>query len=128
MHTQHPFARTATGLGALALAATLAACSSKPPTAEMAVARSTLDRVVTQPNVAANAPVELQQARDKLARAERALANKEHTEARRLASEAEIDARIAESKANLAQNQAALEEVRRANTALDDELQRQPAR
>ncbi|RRD40848.1 DUF4398 domain-containing protein [Comamonadaceae bacterium OH3737_COT-264] len=121
--------RTGAVWGSLALACALAGCSSVPaPTAEMAVARSTLDRVVTQPSVAAAAPVELQQAREKLARAEQALAEKKHLQARRLAQEAQADAQLAESKANAAKNQAALDEVRRANQALSDELLRQPAR
>ncbi len=85
---------------ALALLGTLAACSSTPaPTEQMAVTRTTVDRVAAAPTVAANAPVELQQAREKLMQAERAMATEDYTAARRLAAEAEVDARVAETRA-----------------------------
>ena len=48
----------------LVLTGTLAACSSNPPTEEMAIGRTTLQRVSAAPNVASDAPVELQMARD----------------------------------------------------------------
>lgn len=121
-------ARSAGRLGLLAATAALAACSSVPvPTAEMALARSALDRAGASPAVVATAPVELQQARAKLTRAEAALADKRYTEARRLAEEAEADARLAESKASARRSLEALDEVRRANQALGDELLRRPA-
>ena len=60
---------------ALAAALALGACSGTPaPREEMAVAKTTVDRVTTAPDTAAAAPVELQAARDKLSRAERAMA------------------------------------------------------
>lgn len=101
----------------------LSACSSAPkPTSEMALAKSSVDRVISTPNTAQAAPVELQSARDKLLRAERAMANKDYVEARRLAQQAEADARLAESKASAATSRQALDEVRRANQALTNEL------
>ena len=48
----------------LALGA-LAACSSTPkPTEQMAVSRTTVNRVAAEPEVASNAPVDIQIARD----------------------------------------------------------------
>ena len=100
---------------ALALTvATLAACSSIPaPTAEMAVAQSTIQRVSTAPQVTAYAPVELQKARDLWSKAERAMEKKDYTEARRYAESAEAEARLAESKAQAAENDARLKTVQR---------------
>ncbi len=94
--------------------AALAACSSIPaPTAEMAVAQSTVQRVSTVPQVTAYAPVELQHARDLWSKAERAMEKKDYVEARRYAELAEGEARLAESKAEAAENDARLKAVQR---------------
>ncbi len=115
-----PLVRTATA--ALALGA-LAACSSTPkPTDEMAVGRATLDRVTAMPEVAANAPVELQRARDKWMQAQRAMDKKDYKEARRLATEAEADARLAEAKAEAVDNAQTLQEVRGSIRSLQQEI------
>ena len=117
--------------GALVLA-TLAACSSTPPpTAQMAVSQSTVQRVSTAPNVSARAPVELQQARDKWAQAQKAMTDKDYVAARRLAEDAEAAARVAETKADAEENAANLSEVQRSINSLQTELNRRdpaPAR
>ncbi|ABM35128.1 DUF4398 domain-containing protein [Paracidovorax citrulli] len=116
------FFRTATAV--LALGA-LAACSSTPPpTDQMAVTRTTVNRVAGEPQVTANAPVELQRARDKLAAAEKAMADKQYDMARRYAAEAEADARIAETKAEAANNAATLQQVRTSIQSLQSEITR----
>ncbi len=114
--------RTATAV--LALGA-LAACSSTPkPTEQMAVSRTAVDRATTAPKVAANAPVELQSARDKWTQAQQALDSKDYTRARRLAAEAEADARVAETKAEATDNAATLQQVKTSIQSLQDEITR----
>ncbi|PWW47000.1 DUF4398 domain-containing protein [Melaminivora alkalimesophila] len=116
----HALLRTAAT--ALALAA-LAACSSTPkPTEEMAVGRATLDRVTAMPEVAQNAPVELQRARDKWMQAQRAMDNKDYKEARRLATEAEADARLAESKAEAVDSARTRRQVQDSIRSLQQEI------
>ncbi|MFN4117977.1 DUF4398 domain-containing protein [Acidovorax sp.] len=114
---------------ALALLGTLAACSSTPaPTEQMAVTRTTVDRVAAAPAVATNAPVELQKAREKLMQAERAMATEDYTAARRLAAEAEVDARVAETRADAARNATNLAQVQDSIRALQEEIQRRSPR
>lgn len=114
---------------AVLAAGTLAACSSTPPPSdEMAVGRSTLQRVSAAPNVAADAPIELQQARDKWVQAEKAMTDKDYVQARRLATEAAADARLAESKADAATSAASLQQVQGSIRALQDEIGRRNPR
>ncbi|AVS86388.1 hypothetical protein C8239_17870 [Paracidovorax avenae] len=116
------FFRTATAVVALGA---LAACSSTPPpTDQMAVTRTTVNRVAGEPQVAANAPVELQRARDKLVAAEKAMTDKQYDMARRYAAEAEADARVAETKAEAANNAATLQQVRTSIQSLQSEITR----
>jgi hypothetical protein len=113
-----------TAAGALALG-TLAACSSTPaPTEQMAVSRTTINRVAAAPSVATTAPVELQQARDKLMQAEKAMTAQDYRSARRLAAEAEVDARVAETRADAARNAASLTQVQDGIRALQEEINR----
>lgn len=112
-------------LGALAVATLLAACSSLPPPVEqMAVTRATVERVSSAPNAVDAAPVELSQAREKLARAERAMNDKDYVAARRLGAEAEADARVAESRASAMRGERALKEIRDSIRSLQDEINR----
>ena len=114
---------------AVLAAGTLAACSSTPPpNEEMAVGRATLQRISAAPNVASDAPVELQRARDKWVQAEKAMTDKDYVQARRLATEAAADARLAESKANAATSAASLKQVQDGIRALDEEIKRRAVR
>lgn len=107
----------------------LAACSSTPqPTEQMAVSRTTVNRVSAGPQVATNAPVDLQKAREKLTQAEKAMSEKNYTVARRLAAEAEVDARVAETRSDASQNAANLAQVQNSIRALQDEINRQSPR
>ena len=108
----------------LLVAGTLAACSSNPPTEQMAIGRTTLQRVSAAPNVAADAPVELQMARDKWVRAEKAMSDKDYDLARRLSTEAAVDARLAETKADAAGNAKALGQMQGSIRALQEEINR----
>ncbi len=111
--------------GAFTAVAMLAACSSLPPPVEqMAVTRTTVERVSSAPSAVDAAPVELSQARDKLARAERAMNDKDYVTARRLGAEAEADARVAESRASAMRGERALKEIRESIRSLQDEINR----
>lgn len=114
---------------AVLAAGALAACSSTPPpNEEMAVGRATLQRISAAPNVSADAPVELQRARDKWVQAEKAMTDKDYVQARRLATEAAADARLAESKADAATSAASLKQVQDGLRALDEEIKRKTLR
>ena len=103
----------------------LAGCASAPPPVEqMAVSRSTIERVASSPEAVSTAPVELGMARDKLQRAEKAMTDKDYVLARRLAAEAEVDARVAESRASATRGERALAEGRASIRALQEELDR----
>jgi hypothetical protein len=106
----------------VACAALLAACAGNPPTAEMAVGGAAVERA-TGP-AAADAPVEMATARDKLARATTAYANKDYALARQLANEADADATLAEAQARSARSTRALAEVRDGIRMLRDEAAR----
>ncbi len=107
----------------------LAACSSTPkPTEQMAVSRTTVNRVAAEPEVSANAPVDIQKARDKLMQAEKAMADKDYKIARRLSEEAEVDARVAETRADAAQNANNLKQVQDSIRTLQEEINRRSPR
>ena len=117
-----------TSAAALALGA-LAACSSTPaPTEQMAVTRTTVNRVAATPAVATNAPVDLQRAQEKLIQAEKAMSQEDYRNARRLAAEAEVDARVAETRADAARNASNLAQVQDSIRALQDEINRRSPR
>ena len=99
-----------------------------PPVEQMAVSRSAVERVSSSPNVADAAPVEMQQARQKLERAQLAMNNKDYTLARRMAEEAEVDARVAEARASSARGERAMKEVQESIRALQEEINRRTPR
>jgi hypothetical protein len=108
------------GLTALML---LAACSSIPPPREqLAVSKSAVERASGP--AAAEAPVELAMARDKLERANLAMGSKDYVDARRLAEQAEADANLAEAKARSMRSAGALQEVRDGIRMLREEMGR----
>lgn len=104
-------------------AAVLGACSNTPPPSDqLAVADAALERA-TGP-AAAEAPVELAAARDKLARAHAAYAAREFVLARQLAEQAEADATLAEAKARAARAGRALAEVKQGIAQMRAEVPR----
>ena len=124
----HSFAPIRTAAAVLALGA-LTACSSTPaPTEQMAVSRTTVNRVASAPAVATTAPVEMSQAREKLMQAEKAMVAEDYVTARRLAAEAEVDARVAETRADAASNAANLAQVQDSIRALQEEINRRSPR
>ena len=99
-----------------------------PPVEQMAVSRSAVERVSSSPNVADAAPVEMQQARQKLERAQRAMNDKDYALARRMAEEAEVDARVAEARTSSARGERAMKEVQESIRALQEEINRRAPR
>lgn len=108
---------------ALAGVVLLSACASTPaPNAELAVGRAAVERA-TGP-AAADAPVEMAAARDKISRANTAFAKEDYALARRLATEAEADATLAEAQSRSVRSNRALVEVREGIRMLRDEMTR----
>ncbi|MDZ7589882.1 MAG: DUF4398 domain-containing protein [Rubrivivax sp.] len=110
-------------LAAAALALLGACASTPPPTAEIAVGRAAVERASGP--AAAEAPVELAAARDKITRANAAYANEDYDLARRLAVEANADATLAEAKSRSVRSDRALAEVREGIRMLRVEMTRQ---
>ena len=106
---------------AVACAALLAACAGNPLTAEMAVGQTAVDRAM---GPAANAPLEMAAARDKLARATTAYGNQEYALARQLANEADADATLADAQARSLRSTRALAKVHDGIRMLRDETAR----
>lgn len=106
----------------LGTALALAACAGTPPKEQMAVGRAAVERASGP--AAAEAPVELAAARDKIARANVAMARKDYALARQLAEQAEADAALAEARARAVRSGSALAEVRESLRALRAELER----
>ena len=109
---------------ALAGMVLLSACAGTPPNEELAVARAAVERA-TGP-AAAEAPVEMAAARDKITRANAAFAGKDYTLARQLAAEAEADATLAEAQSRSVRSTRALTEVRDSARMLREEMARKP--
>jgi hypothetical protein len=102
--------------------ALLAACAGDPPKTQLAVGQASVDRA-TGP-AAAEAPVELAAARDKIARANIAYANKDYALARQLAEQADADATLAEAQARSVRSDRALVAVRDSIRQLREEMAR----
>ncbi|HET7202467.1 MAG TPA: DUF4398 domain-containing protein [Steroidobacteraceae bacterium] len=91
----------------------------------MEAARQAIDDA-ERAQAAQHAAPELGQARSKLAAAETAVQNEDMDEAARLAEEARLDAELADARTAAAKAQAANDEIRRANSAVLDEMERTP--
>lgn len=117
--------RRASTIAALSGAALLAAgCASTPePTAQMEAARQAI-AAAESAEAAKHASPELGQARSKLAAAETAVRNEDMDDGARLAEEARVDAELAAARTAAVKAQAANDEIRRANSAVLDEMQR----
>lgn len=109
-------------VAAAGLVALLSACAGDPPKTQMAVGQASVERA-TGP-AAAEAPVELAAARDKIARANVAYANKDYTLARQLAEQADADATLAEAQARSVRSDRALVAVRDSIRQLREEMAR----
>lgn len=106
----------------LGTALALGACAGTPPKEQMAVGRAAVERASGP--AAAEAPVEIAAARDKIARANVAMTRKDYELARQLAEQAEADAALAEARARAVRSGNALAELRESLRALRAELER----
>jgi hypothetical protein len=101
----------------------LSACASTPkPSAELAVGNAAVERAAGP--AAADAPVEMAAARDKMARANAAYAKDDFALARQLATEAEADANLAEARSRSVRSTRALTEIHEGIRMLRDEMAR----
>jgi uncharacterized protein DUF4398 len=90
--------RTYALLPAAALVFLYGCSTAKPPTAILSNAELGI-RAADEAKAEQLAPVDLKNARDKLARAKQAMAAERYDDARRLAESAQVDAELAEAKA-----------------------------
>jgi hypothetical protein len=99
-------------------------CASTPaPVAELASARTAIDSAQAS-EAQTLAPVPLDRARTKLARAEKAMQSGDNEEAQRLAEEALADAQLAVAKAEAERAKAAAQEMEASVRILRDEIER----
>lgn len=102
----------------------LAGCSSQPiPNERLAVGRSSIESAQSA-GAAELAPVELNRAREKLAKATEAAQKKEYLLARRMADEADVDAQVARTKANAQRSVRAADEITASLRTLREQLNR----
>lgn len=114
--------RWLTPLAAFGLVVLSACASTPPPIGQMAVGKAAVERA-TGPS-AAEAPLALAAARDKIGRANVAYAGKDYDLARRLAEQAEADATLSEAQARSVRSDRALTEVREGIRQLREEMAR----
>lgn len=109
----------------LAPAILMAGCSSgPPPKTEMNLSKAAVARATSNADTAQFAPVELQSAKDKLARAEKAMSEEKYELAKELAAEAQVDAKLAEAKSQSAKTQKAAQDSQEAIRLLREEANR----
>jgi len=103
---------------------TIGCASMKAPaTADVAVSKSSIENAGSS-GAAEFAPIEMNSAREKLAKANQAMARKDYKEASEWATQANADAKLAQSKANSAKAQAATDALQDDIRILREELDR----
>lgn len=125
-HKKSSVRRNAAGLIAasvccVALATPAAAASDPAP--NIAVAQSTIEEA-QRSGAGKYAPVELNNARNKLSMAEEALRKRDKKQAVRLADEAVIDAKLAQATTEAGKTEEAARAVEAGNAALEQEVNR----
>jgi len=103
------------------LAVTACAPTMQPPTSEMALASSAVERA-SGAGAYEYAPLELKLARDKIDQSKAALQARDYTGAQRLLEQAALDANLAESKSATAKSQQAVDELQKSIEALREEI------
>ncbi|MBU4499376.1 MAG: DUF4398 domain-containing protein [Gammaproteobacteria bacterium] len=101
----------------------MAGCAGTPPTEQIAITKAAVAHA-SNAGTTQFAPVELQSAKDKLARAEQAMEKEDYALASQLADEALADARLAEAKSESAQAQKAAKDSQDASRVLREEINR----
>lgn len=122
---KHLFTRHVIGVAtAAASLLALAACASiPPPTDQLTRAENAIKRA-EEARVADYASPELKSAREKLTAARDAVTREDMTLAARLADQARLDAEVATAKTESAKAKANIEEMKKANTAIKQETDR----
>ena len=110
----------------IALAVPALAAKSPPPPIFDEAERAQVDAEAA--GAADYAPMDLEFARDKLAKARLAQDKHDYREAQRWAEQAAVDAQLATQKSRAAKARAAIEKARAENAKLRDELGAEPAR
>ena len=100
-------------------------CSSlkTPATADVAVSKAAVENAAGAGGMEF-APVEMNAAREKMARANKAMADKDYKLASELASQAQADAKLAQGKANSTKAQASSDALQDDIRVLREELER----
>ncbi len=120
---RHPLRQWSSAACCIALLS-LSGCASTPePVAEIATARAAVS-AVEDVDVQRLAPVQLDRAKTKLARAEEALDDRNYDEARRLAEESLADARLARAQADALSAQRSASELEQSIEVLRSEIDR----
>jgi hypothetical protein len=111
-------------LGGATLILTVGCSSLKTPaTADVAVSKAAVENAADAGGVQ-YAPIEMNDARRKMALANNAMANKDYKQAADFANQAQADAKLAQSKANSAKAQAAADALQDDIRVLREELDR----
>lgn len=108
-------------LGLLAL--TGCAPTMQPPTSQLALAESAVDKA-TASGAYEYAPLELKTAQDKVDQAKTSIQTKDYVKAERLLQQAEIDAQLAEAKSSTTKSQKAVDSLQQGIDLLREEIQR----
>jgi hypothetical protein len=116
------FILTTTGI--LVCAASAGCASEGPkPTDELTKAHTVVEQA-DKGNAQRYAAADLQRAHDELSDADRYAAEKKYDEARAFAQRAEVDADVAVARGNSGEAQKAAQEIRQANSTLQQEAER----
>ena len=108
----------------LSLLATASGCAGNPPVGTVSGADMAINQAMSA-KASEYAPIDLQRALDKVARAKQALADKNYDRARRLAEQAQVDAQAAEARARSAEAKRTTEEARQTIETLRRQAQPQ---
>jgi hypothetical protein len=102
----------------------LFACSTPTRPAEsVGKAELAVQQASTDPATAQHAPLDLELAREKLARAEKALHDDDYEKARRLGDEALVDALVADAKADTQESRATAQALQQSIQSLRSETE-----
>lgn len=118
-----PFATFAKAMAAASVLGLAACASMPPPTDQLARAESAIKRA-EEARVADYASPELKSAREKLVAAREAVTREDMVLAERLADQARLDAEVATAKTEAAKAKANIAEMKKANSAIQQEADR----
>ena len=124
-YLNRPIGQAALSLGLCSLVVVpTTGCSIAKPATETLTRAETLVRTAIEARADELAPMDLQRARDNLAKAKKASSMGQHENARRLAEAAEVEAELAEAKADAEITRRAADGLRRSVDALRQEIER----